>query len=61
MGLAIVIMWFVVLGLIMDKAIVMLSGALHRPLLYGTVSLSLVMLLAWLLPGHEAPGPPGWP
>jgi two-component system nitrogen regulation sensor histidine kinase NtrY len=53
-GLAIVIMWFVLLGLFMDKAIVMLSGRLYRPVLYGTVSLSLVMLVASLLPGAHA-------
>ncbi len=54
-GLAIVIMWFVLLGLLMDKAIVMLSGPLYRPLLYGAVSLSLAMLVASLLPGVHAP------
>jgi len=53
-GLAIVIMWFVLLGLLMDKAIVMLSGPLYRPVLYGTVSLSLVMLVASFLPGEQA-------
>ncbi len=52
-GLAIVIMWFVLLGLIMDKAIVLLSGPLSRPLIYGAVSLSLAMLVASLLPGNN--------
>ena len=53
-GLAIVIMWFALLGLLMDKAIVMLSGPLYRPLLYGVVSLSLVLLVASFLPGAHA-------
>ncbi len=53
-GLAIVIMWFVLLGLILDKAIMLLSGPVYRPLLYGTVSLSLAMLVASLIPGTHA-------
>jgi two-component system nitrogen regulation sensor histidine kinase NtrY len=53
-GLAIVIMWFILLGLIMDKAIVLLSGPMYRPLLYGAVSLSIAMLVAAFLPGHHA-------
>lgn len=52
-GLGIVIMWFVLLGLLMDKAIVILSGPIKRPLIYGLVSLSLVMLLALVLPGEH--------
>jgi signal transduction histidine kinase len=53
-GLAIVIMWFVLLGLLIDKAIIMLSGPLYRPLLYGAVSVSVAMLVASLLPGLHA-------
>lgn len=53
-GLGIVIMWFVLLGLFMDKAIVLLSGPLHRPLLYGLASLSLTMLVVSLFSGAHA-------
>ena len=48
-GLGILIMWFVLLGLLMDKAIKILSGTIKRPLIYGLVSLSVLMLLAMLL------------
>jgi two-component system nitrogen regulation sensor histidine kinase NtrY len=48
-GLGIVIMWFVLLGLLMDKAIVLISGPLYRPVLYGFVSMSLVVLAASFL------------
>jgi len=53
-GLGIVIMWFVLLGLLMDKAIVLLSGPLYRPVLYGVVSISLVMLVASFIPVEHA-------
>jgi len=43
-GLAVIIMWFLLLGLVLDKAIVMLSGSTWRPLLYGTLTMSLTFL-----------------
>jgi signal transduction histidine kinase len=43
-GLSIILMWFVFLGLVLDKAIKMLSASPWRPLLYGSVSISLTFL-----------------
>jgi signal transduction histidine kinase len=58
-GLTIIISWFVLLGMVLDKAIVLLSGLPLRSLLYGFVSITLTFLLALLFP--ELKGSlPGW-
>ena len=45
-GLSVIIIWVILLGLVLDKAIVLLSGSPWRPLLYGSVVLSLTLLLS---------------
>ncbi|MDF1575117.1 MAG: ATP-binding protein [Bacteroidales bacterium] len=52
-GLSIIIMWFLLLGLILDKAIVLLSGSLLRPLLYGSVTVSLTFAAASFFQGMQ--------
>jgi len=49
-GLITVLLWFLLLGLVMDKAIVLLSGSAVRAILYGTVTISLTFLAASLFP-----------
>ncbi|MCK4879926.1 MAG: hypothetical protein KAS82_04665, partial [Bacteroidales bacterium] len=56
-GLATVIIWFLLLGLILDKAIILLSGSPARSLLYGSVALSLTFVAASLFPGMQS----SWP
>ncbi len=51
-GLLIVIMWFIVLGLILDKAYILLSKKPVRWLLYGLATVSVTIGVARLLPGH---------
>jgi len=58
-GLTIIIMWFLLLGLVLDKALVLLSGTLLRPLLYGSVSISLTFAVASLFPALQSSWP-GW-
>ncbi|MCD4709639.1 MAG: HAMP domain-containing histidine kinase, partial [Bacteroidales bacterium] len=58
-GLSTVIMWFLLLGLILDKAIVLLSGSPVRTLLYGSVALTLTIVVASLFPGLQSSWP-GW-
>jgi signal transduction histidine kinase len=43
-GLSVIILWFILLGLVLDKAIVLLSGVYWKPFLYGSVSISLAFL-----------------
>ncbi len=58
-GLSVILIWFLLLGLTLDKAIVLLSGSLSRPLLYGSVSISLTFMAALLIPGLQSSWP-GW-
>ena len=51
-GLLVIIIWFIVLVLILDKAFILLSRQLVRSLLYGLATISATMLVASLLPGH---------
>jgi len=51
-GLLVIIMWFIILVLILDKAFVLFSRQPVKSLLYGTGSISVTMLVASLLPGH---------
>lgn len=53
-GLLIMVMWFVVLALILDKAIQLLSGQLVKSLLFGVVTISVVMGAAALFPGNHS-------
>jgi len=50
-GLLVIIMWFVILGLFLDKAILLVSGSQFNPLLVGVISVSLPMLVVAFLPG----------
>jgi len=50
-GLLIIIIWFVLLGLLTDKAIVLWSESSDKILLGGSLSMSFVMAVALLLPG----------
>ena len=50
-GLSVIIMWFIVLGLVLDKAIVLLSGPMNRSLLFGSIAVSATLLVAAVLPG----------
>ena len=58
-GLSVIIMWFLLLGLVFDKAIQMLPGPPWKPLLYGSTMLSVTFLASLLLPGLQASWP-GW-
>ena len=49
-GLITVLLWFILLGMVIDKAIVLLSGSAVRALLYGTASISLTFLVATIFP-----------
>jgi len=51
-GLLVIIVWFVILGLFIDKAIVLLSGVSKKTLITGSVTMSLVMLGVMVLPGE---------
>ncbi|MEN8228495.1 MAG: ATP-binding protein, partial [Bacteroidota bacterium] len=51
-GLSIIIMWFIILGLLLDKAIVLLSGSFNQSLLIGSLAISITLLAAAILPGH---------
>jgi len=53
-GLTLILMWFLLLGLVLDKALMLLSGSLSRPLLYGTVSISLTFVMASFIPGLQS-------
>jgi two-component system, NtrC family, nitrogen regulation sensor histidine kinase NtrY len=53
-GLATIFMWFLLLGLIIDKAIVLLSGWGVRSLLYGSVSISLTFLVTSFFPAMHS-------
>ncbi len=50
-GLLVIIIWFVILGLFIDKAIVLWSGLSKKTLIIGSFTMSLVMLGAMVLPG----------
>jgi len=58
-GLSVILIWFLLLGLILDKAIILLAGSPWRPLLYGSVAISLTFLAALLFPGMKS-SLPGW-
>ncbi len=58
-GLSVILMWFLLLGLTLDKALVLLSGSPWRPLLYGSVAITLTFLAAMLFPGIQSSWP-GW-
>ena len=58
-GLCVIMMWFLLLGLVLDKAILMLSSSPWRPLLYGSTCMSLTFLVALLFPGMQSSWP-GW-
>ncbi len=58
-GLSVIIIWFVLLGLVLDRAIYLLRGSIWRPLLYGSVAISLTFLAALLFPGMQS-SLPGW-
>jgi signal transduction histidine kinase len=47
-GLSVIIIWFVLLGLVLDKAIYLLKGSSWRALLYGSVAISLTLLVSVL-------------
>ena len=51
-GLLVIILWFVILGLFIDKAIVLWSGVSKKTIIAGFVTMSLVMLGAMVLPGE---------
>lgn len=51
-GLFVIITWFVILGLIMDKAIVLWPESSEYVLLSGSIAMSLVMAGALVLPGN---------
>jgi signal transduction histidine kinase len=53
-GLSGLVICFVLLGLVLDKAIYLLRGSLWRPLLYGSVGISLVFAAALLFPGMQS-------
>ncbi len=52
-GLSVIIIWVILLGLVIDKAIVLLSGSPWRPLLYGSVVLSMTLLLSLFFPAMK--------
>jgi len=52
-GLIIIVMWFIVLGLMLDKAIMLIREDTAKLLIMGTLTGSVTMLLAALLPGHH--------
>lgn len=52
-GLSVIIMWFLLLGLILDKAIVILSGSSWRPLIYGAPVISLTFLAVLPFPSMQ--------
>ncbi len=56
-GLSVIIIWVILLGLVIDKAIVLLSGSPWRPLLYGSVVLSMTLLLSLFFPAMNS----SWP
>ncbi len=58
-GLTIIISWFFLLGMALDKAIVLLSGVGSKSLFYGFISISLSFLLALIFPGLKSSWP-GW-
>jgi two-component system, NtrC family, nitrogen regulation sensor histidine kinase NtrY len=58
-GLAIIISWLFLLGMLIDKAIILLSGVPLRSLLYGSVAISATFLLALLFPAMKSSWP-GW-
>jgi len=58
-GLSVIIMWFLLLGLVLDKAIILLSGSPWRPLLYGSVTMALTLLVTLIFPGIRSSWP-GW-
>jgi len=58
-GLSVIIMWFLLLGMVLDKAIVMLMGPPSRPLLYGSVTISVAFVLALVFTNIQSSWP-GW-
>jgi two-component system, NtrC family, nitrogen regulation sensor histidine kinase NtrY len=56
-GLVTIFSWFLLLGMILDKAIVLLSGSVVRFLLYGTVTISVTFMAARLFPVMDARWP----
>jgi len=50
-GLFVIIIWFVILGLVLDKAIVLGSSSSEHVLLSGSIAVSMVMAGALVLPG----------
>ncbi|MCK5137374.1 MAG: hypothetical protein KAR19_16440 [Bacteroidales bacterium] len=50
-GLFVIVIWFILLGLMLDLAIRLLSESTAKALLTGTLAVSLTMLLVALLPG----------
>ncbi len=53
-GLVVILMWFIVLGLMVDRAIDLFSGSLNKSLLVGSLAISATMAVTALLPGHYA-------
>lgn len=58
-GLSVIIIWFLLLGLVLDKAIVLLSGAYWKPLMYGSLSISLTFLAVLPFSSLQSTWP-GW-
>ena len=53
LGLLVILMWFIILGLMMDKAIVLTRDHTGKSLVVGSLTVSVAMLAAALLPGHH--------
>jgi len=53
-GLFVILMWFLLLSLTLDKAIVLLSGSPWRPFLYGSLAIALTFLAAKFFPGMQS-------
>ncbi len=51
-GLLVVIMWFIVLGLVLDKAIMLIRDDMTILILVGILAVSLTIFLAALVPPH---------
>lgn len=52
LGLMIIIIWFIMLGLVIDKAIILFSGSTTGTLLTGMAVMSATMIIALLFPGN---------
>jgi two-component system nitrogen regulation sensor histidine kinase NtrY len=51
-GLTIIIIWFIMLGLVLDRAIIYLRYPTLRTLLYGSGIITGIMLVLAFMPGH---------